>query len=117
MAKNVDLDCTQPIKLKKYFYVLRALLASIWVKIKNQPIPVEMMDMAELLNADELLAIQQLIEIKKQVDEQYTHQLNPILQQLIIRLWQQSEQLSFAEIKQGDIRLLNDFFKRTIDRL
>lgn len=117
MAKNVDLDCTQPIKLKKYFYVLRALLASIWVKIKNQPIPVEMMDMAELLNADELLAIQQLIEIKKQVDEQYTHQLNPILQQLIIRLWQQAEQLPFADIKQGDIRLLNDFFKRTIDRL
>lgn len=116
MAKNayVQLDLADKIKLKKYFYLLRALLASVWVKVRNKPIPVYMMDMAELLTVDERYEIEQLIQIKIDAPEQYQHPLSPILQQLIVRLWQLSESLDFAEIKQGDIRLLNDFFKRSI---
>lgn len=116
MAKNAyaQLNLENEIKLKKYFYLLRALLASVWVKVKNQPIPVYMMEMVELLTTDERDKIEQLIQIKVNAPEQYQHQLNPVLQQLILRLWQLSESLDFGEIKQGDIRLLNDFFKCTI---
>lgn len=116
MAKNAyaQLNLENEIKLKKYFYLLRALLASVWVKVKNQPIPVYMMEMVELLTTDERDTIEQLIQIKVNAPEQYQHQLNPVLQQLILRLWQLSESLDFGEIKQGDIRLLNDFFKCTI---
>ncbi|MDO4426763.1 MAG: nucleotidyltransferase domain-containing protein, partial [Moraxella sp.] len=106
-----------PIKLKKYFYLLRALLASVWVKLHNTPIPVKMLEMAELLTKDELLELELLIQIKIQAPENYAHTLSPILKNLITRLWQLSDELAFKEIKQGDVRKLNDLLKRTVENL
>lgn len=117
MAKNTDLDLDKPIKLKKYFYLLRALLASVWVKLHNTPIPVKMLEMAEILTQDELLELELLIQIKIQAPENYAHTLSPILKNLITRLWQLSDELAFKEIKQGDVRKLNDLLKRTVENL
>ncbi|MCM3612813.1 nucleotidyltransferase domain-containing protein, partial [Planococcus sp. MERTA32b] len=52
MAKNAsgELELDKPIKLKKWFYLLRALLASIWTLEQAYPPPVDFNLMLPLLN-------------------------------------------------------------------
>ncbi len=120
MAKTAtrSLDLTQPIKLKKCFYLLRALLASVWTLEKQTPPPVLMADMFELFNAQEQQIIEELMLIKQSVDESYQHQLPQVVIDLINKLWQWGDTLIIKRktfIKpQGDIALLDDIFKKVV---
>ena len=115
MAKTASqsLNLQHPIKLKKFFYLLRALLAAIWTIQKQTPPPVCMMDMLELLTEPEQAHIKALIDCKRQVDEQYTHQLALPLQQLIHRLWQQCDVAPdfYIEYQHPDSEPLNEFLR------
>ncbi len=120
MAKTAtrSLDVTQPIKLKKCFYLLRALLASVWTLEKQTPPPVLMADMFQLFNAQEQQFIEELMLIKQSVDESYQYQLPQEVINLVDKLWQWGDTLiskkeTFSK-PQGDIALLDDIFKKVV---
>lgn len=131
MAKNANSSLTntsnnanssfiidEPIKLKKWFYLLRALLASVWTLTKKMHPPVVMSDMFGLLTESERQETADLIAIKQQVDESHLQQLPESLQTLTERLWQQGNELiannAFPDKHQGDIALLDDIFKKVV---
>lgn len=116
MAKNAsgELELDKPIKLKKWFYLLRALLASIWTLEQAYPPPVDFNLMLPLLNKSYKQEILALVVIKQSQDENYRHQLSKSLQELTVKLWQRCESPKFPDKKQGDIALLDTIFKTTV---
>ena len=116
MAKNAsgELELDKPIKLKKWFYLLRALLASVWTLEQASPPPVDYNLMLPLLNESDKQKILALVVIKQSQDENYRHQLSKSLQELTVKLWQRCESTNFPDKKQGAIENLNNIFRQTI---
>lgn len=120
MAKNAhaSLKLDEPIKLKKWFYLLRALLASVWSLQETIHPPVLMSKMFSLIDKDLQQEIFELIDIKKTVNENYQHQLSKPLQELTKKLWQKGNDLiescHFPDKHQGNIILLDEIFKKMV---
>lgn len=116
MAKNAsgELELDKPIKLKKWFYLFRALLASIWTLEQACPPPVDFNLMLPLLTESDRQEILELVKVKKSQDENYRHQLSKSLQDLTVKLWQRCENPSFPDKRQGDVALLDTIFKATV---
>lgn len=117
MVKNANrsIELNQPLKLKKWFYYLRALLCCVWVIEKQTPPSVNIDGLFSLLNDDEVAQLNAMIRIKQQQNEDYLHHLNDDLQQLSLRLWQHSQQgIASLKHRQGDIKVLDALFKQII---
>lgn len=116
MAKNAQttLELSGPIKLKKWFYLLRALLASVWTTEQASPPPVDFHLLLPLVTQTEQVEILQLVDIKKRQAEDYRHQLSNSLQDLTVKLWQRCDNPNFSIRKQGDIAILDNIFKNII---
>ena len=112
MAKtaSIGLDLTASIKLKKLFYLLRALLAAKWVITYETPPPVVMSEMFELINDETQAAILQLIGLKSICDERHTLHISLLLQNAIAQLWLDIDQPIFTEKPKVDATALNEFF-------
>lgn len=116
MAKTATatLDLTAPVKLKKVFYLLRALLAAKWVITHATPPPVIMAQMFELIDHATQVEILQLIEIKSNYNESHTLPLSPLLQDAIAQLWIDIDQPVFTEKPKADATALNNFFRQVL---
>lgn len=116
MAKTAStgLDLTTPIKLKKLFYLLRALLAAKWVTTHNSPPPVIMSKMFELIDDETQAAILQLIALKSRCDERHLLQVPPLLQNAIAQLWLDIDNPNFEPKPKADAIALNEFFRQVI---
>lgn len=116
MAKNAssEIELDKPIKLKKWFYLLRALLASIWTIDNACPPPVDFHLMLPLVSETERQEILALIAVKETQDENYRLQLSKSLQDLTVKLWQRCDNPVFPDKKQGDVALLDTIFKTTV---
>jgi len=65
------------IKLKKLFYVLRPLLAAIWVVEKETVPPMDIFNLFEVVKEEKIItAIKELIALKETVNEDYMHSLD-----------------------------------------
>ena len=119
MANNAsrDLNLSQPIRLKKVFYLLRALLAAKWIlKTATQP-PVVMTDMLELVDQEVQAEISALIDVKRMQDESYIHELSPLMIRTIATLWDSIDNPSFAPSTPSNIAPLNDFYRQVVRAL
>ena len=111
---SATLDLTAPIKLKKLFYLLRALLAAQWVVTYATPPPVLMSQMFELIDAETQAAILALIEIKSGCNESHTLLVPALLRSAIAELWLAIEQPSFIDKPKADAGPLNEFFRQVL---
>lgn len=71
----------EDIKLKKYLYVLRPLLAALWIERNLGPVPMRFQDLVDAVVADESLRmeIDKLIQIKRQAGESEMTKAIPII--------------------------------------
>lgn len=118
MAKNAhgELNLNEPIKLKKWFYLLRALLASVWTIEQNSPPPVDFHQLLPLVTVSEKTEILELVVVKQNQSEDYRHVLSKGLQDLTVKLWQRCDSPVFANKRQGDVAVLDEIFRQTILR-
>lgn len=88
VAKNAlnTLDLNQQIKLKKWFYALRSLLAALWAIKQGTVPPVELSKLYQSLSKSLVDEINELVAFKAQQEESYLHQLSPCLIKLTIDL-------------------------------
>ena len=103
------------IRLKKWFYVLRPLLAALWVA-QHQTIPP--MTLEELLagQSDDIKQrLWDLVAFKNEQSEAYVFTPDALLQKLIADLWQQTE-VALPERAVPDAEPLNRFFRTWIER-
>ena len=103
----------EQVRLKKYFYVLRPLLACYWIFEQQTPPPMLFSDMLFLPQAQEISGvIQNLLEIKAQTSELGTGQKIPELDSWILHhfelVQQTAEQL--PDKKNSGWELLNQTF-------
>ena len=108
------MDLVHPVKLKKWFYVLRPLLAARWA-VKQGGIPP--MTLAELMSewqTDCAAQITDLVAIKAEQDESYLHTLSPELQRLTVDLYNEVSELSAPATQAADSEPLNELFRETL---
>ena len=108
------MDLVHPVKLKKWFYVLRPLLAARWA-VKQGGIPP--MTLAELMSewqTDCAAQITDLVAIKAEQDESYLHTLSPELQRLTVDLYNEVSELSAPVAQAADSAPLNELFRETL---
>ncbi|MBG2874729.1 nucleotidyltransferase domain-containing protein [Proteus alimentorum] len=104
----------EPIKLKKWFYMLRSLLSAYWtVKTDDIP-PMELDKLIKILTVEEQKNIKELVEFKSDKNEHFTWVPTNAMQHLVIFLWQETNvQLTKRTVPDNDI--LNNWFRKKLD--
>lgn len=116
MANNVvDNDLSGPdVKLKKYFYALRPVLASLWIAQRKDVPPMEFSKLRASLDPALNGIVDDLLEKKAQVGEKYV--IKPIME---IHRWLGS-QIKYCESHipepspSQDTEVLNELFKKYV---
>ncbi|MEG9499157.1 nucleotidyltransferase domain-containing protein [Mannheimia indoligenes] len=98
IARNAlsQLDLNNEIKLKKWFYILRPLLAVQWVIQQNSIPPMELSKLQQMLPQALQNEIDELVQLKATQSENYRHKLSSNLIQLTEQLWQSVEYLQIS---------------------
>ncbi len=99
------------VKLKKYFYALRPVLASLWIVEKNEVPPMEFGKLRKLLSAEMNGIVDDLLIQKAKVDESF--KIKPIIE---VHQWLE-KQIEFCEsrvpeAKQISFEGLDELFRK-----
>ena len=101
------------IKLKKYFYMLRSLLASKWVMIYHEKPPILLSELLALVENGEILReTDKLLELKKAGDESTKIIGNKIINEFIFDAKKEVEEMvkNIPNSKNTDLKFLDKFF-------
>lgn len=113
IARNnlTQLDLRNEIKLKKWFYVLRPLLAVQWIVQQNGIPPIELIKLQQLLPQTLQNEIDELVQLKATQSENYKHKLSSNLIHLTEQLWHSVEHLQISsENKPLAVQPLDELF-------
>ena len=102
------------ILLKKWFYQLRSLLAAYWVVSNRTIAPMQLSELLCTLDPEEQRAIADLVLFKADKDEQFIWNPPLPMQQLIDRLWQETD-CALPVGKTPDSTPLNQWFRKMLD--
>jgi predicted nucleotidyltransferase len=108
----------EPIWIKKYFYVLRPLLAIKWIERKDSVVPMEFGTLIETLIEDPALktAIEVLMEKKKQGNELDRGERIPLISEYIEReLHRLESELGKLKAPKVASEKLNDVFRFALE--
>jgi hypothetical protein len=110
MAKsNLPSEGDANVKLKKYLYVLRPLLAAQWIERGFGPVPLRFKTLVDTLVDDPLLRIQIAVIVarKRAGDELANAQRIPAIDSYIAREFARLEKITLVEIALPDAENLN----------
>lgn len=104
------------VKLKSYFYLLRAALASLWIVEKQTIPPMQFQALLPLVDNPEMLQrIQQLLVRKAEVGEQYDHPKEQALEDYLFQLLQRCEAMAgHLPIAHGASQALDKLFRNSL---
>ena len=108
------MDLAHPVKLKKWFYVLRRLLAARWAVKQGGISPMTLTELMSEWQTDCAAQITDLVAIKAEQDESYLHTLSPELQRLTVDLYNEVSELSAPATQAADSAPLNELFRETL---
>lgn len=110
------LDFNQEIRLKKWFYVLRPLLAARWAIQQGGVPPMVLHDLMRDWQPEIHQEILDLIALKSTKEEQYHHRLSPTLRHATEQLINEVNNLTAPDVQLKDIEPLNELFRQTLKR-
>ena len=119
IAGNVlqSLILDAPVRLKKWFYVLRSLLAARWTVQCGGVPPMALAELMDSWATPCIAEIRELVACKAEQDEDYSHPLSPALCQLTITLAAEVAALTAPPTERVDDTLLNALFQATLQRV
>jgi len=105
------------IKLKKLFYVLRPLLAAMWVVEKETVPPMDIFNLFEVVKEEKIITtIKELIALKETVNEDYMHRLDNDLDGFILAGFAKIEQTEhLADSVILDATPLDNYFRNLLE--
>ncbi|MDV5227060.1 nucleotidyltransferase domain-containing protein [Providencia rettgeri] len=115
--RNLHTDFkNEQVKLKKYFYILRAILALRWIEQSNDMPPMAFSQLVAATVTDHtvLAEIDELLVIKQNANESQYGSRRPAIDRLINETIASAETLNLPEPYCRDSRLLDEFLKSTI---
>jgi len=106
------------VRLKKYFYALRPVLAARWIALQGGPPP---MEFGPLRTTVDDKAVQErmeaLLEQKARVDESFLVAPDPVLQRFIeMQMQYAADCATQLEKSAADVAPLDELFRKTIKR-
>lgn len=107
------------VRLKKYFYVLRPLLAVRWIEQGRGPVPMPFSTLLETVQGQSALgdAISALIELKRSGAELDAQPQIPVLQEFIVAELARLEAMAASQHRVvGDVEPLNQLFREFLNR-
>ena len=107
------------VNYKKYFYVLRPILACQWIAEKKSPPPVRFSDLAEaVLEEEKKEFVKTLVEQKKQMSgAEKGQRIEPLNYYIEEKIAQYKEQvLSMPEDRNSDWSVLNQLFLKILQQ-
>jgi len=119
IAGNVlqSLILDAPVRLKKWFYVLRSLLAARWTVQCGGVPPMTLAELMDSWATPCIAEIRELVACKAEQDEDYSHPLSPALCQLTITLAAEVAALTAPPTERVDDTPLNALFQATLQRV
>lgn len=120
MAKNMyeDVQKNDQVKLKKLFYALRTSMACQWIIKKDEIVPIEFKNMLENLavNSTTKSLIYELIDLKSEKSESYSHEQIPEINQLIESYIHQAQELALSlPSSKANMDDMNAFFIKMLN--
>lgn len=106
--------------VKKYFYVLRPLLACRWIEANLGPVPMSFKElMKKVIPSEELaVAMNELLERKKGGDELARGPKSPVLDHFVVTELKRLEAVKLSLKKQrADTEKLNQLFRYTLKKI
>lgn len=105
----------ESVKLKDYFYALRAALAGGWIREMGGIPPLVFKEMFDLLKSEMKNQINELIELKSKMNEDYLHPADHNLTEFIRNIISKNEAVTKSlEVSKPDRDHLNTFFLKWI---
>jgi len=108
----------ETLPLKKYFIIVRSILASIWVKENQTPAPILFIDLLAVLekNPKVLLAIHKLIRLKKETNDGKAIKRIPVLDDFIFESRKSCSIYAEGLTKQDEVdtEALDLFFRKML---
>lgn len=104
----------EPIRLKKWFYVVRSLIAAYWAVTESTIPPMQLEKLLVKLPSDTQQEIKELVIFKQDKDESFLWTPTKNLQQLIEWLWQVTD-IQLPDYKVPDSELLNQWFRKVLN--
>jgi predicted nucleotidyltransferase len=107
----------ETVRLKKYLYVLRPLLACIWIEQERGPVPMRFQDMVNVIVTDIPLkkAIAELLAIKRRALESEHGPAMPLINQFLeFHLERLSHTLAPVQDEQQDFSVLDHLLRDTV---
>ncbi|MFB9865626.1 nucleotidyltransferase domain-containing protein [Rufibacter immobilis] len=118
MAFNYYKACApeDEVKLKSYFYLLRTALASLWIVENGTIPPMEFKDLLPMVrDMKQLAKVEQLLEVKAQVGEQYRQPKEEELETYLLQILRYCESKAETLPKSvGTTQTLDQLFRTTI---
>ena len=107
---------TEKVKLKKYFYALRPILAAEWIAQYSTVPPMEFTKLREILNDNEINdEIDKLLALKASADEKFEYSPNAILNKYLEERINHLKTISDSlPKKETESNALNQLFRNTI---
>jgi len=101
------------VRLKKYFYVLRPLLACLWIEQGRGPVPMEFQTLVDELVQDPLLRLHiAVLTARKRAGEELDHaQRVPIISNFIETELARLADIAPKNVEQPEPEKLNTFFR------
>jgi uncharacterized protein len=103
------------VRLKKYFYALRPILAAMWIAEKKEVPPMEFGILRSLLRPDLQATVDKLLSIKAEADEKYRVEtiqpLNDFIWENLLRCEEAAQDL---ENHRGDTEGLDKLFRQSL---
>jgi uncharacterized protein len=104
----------EKVKLKKYFYALRPVLAAMWTaNVKSVP-PMDLASLRKLMPQELNSVVNELLIVKAKVDESFLTEKYSVLDAFIADSMRDSEAKVPAAGVQGGNAKLNELFKKYI---
>lgn len=104
------------VKLKKYFYALRPVLAATWIVEKKAYPPMEFAHLRTIIKDDDIdERIEELLQRKIKADEKHFINKEPVLNEFITGQMEYCMQAaSGLQLKETEVSPLNELFKKMI---
>jgi len=118
LAKKIwlELETSDAVKLKSYFYLTRSLLSCNWIIKEKSVLPMHMEGLMTQVDEEYRNWLRHLVNLKATKGERYLHPKDRILTSYAERLWSFIEQAKDnLGVNKLDTSLLNAFFLKTIN--
>ncbi|UII25201.1 nucleotidyltransferase domain-containing protein [Fulvivirga maritima] len=106
----------EEVKLKSYFYAIRATICANWVREMNAIPPIEMNKMFEILSPELKHKIEELIDLKSGKSEGYFHPKDALIDEFLLLSTRKNEEVAptLPGAVNRNMEELEDFYRKIV---